>query len=625
MCGITGIAAFGNYAAVSHQRLAAMCETLVHRGPDDLGMEINGQVALGIRRLSVIDPPGGKQPMHNEDGTVRAVCNGEIYNFREMRKALEARGHTFKTNADTEVIVHAYEAYGEAFPHHLNGMFAIALHDMNHKKFFLVRDHAGIKPLYYNIYGDIIIWGSEIKALLASGLVKRDLDMDALGEFLAWEYVPGKRTLFKTINKLLPGQMMVVDLETHSRHFRTYWDVPAQKHDRFSSAGQWEDAVDDKLRECVQRQMVSDVPLGAFLSGGVDSSLVVSHMGCAKTFSIGFDDPGYNELKWAKKVARHLGVDHREAVIRPDIINLFYHLMEFMDDPIADTSIFPTYLVSRHARDHVTVALSGDGGDELFGGYETYAADRLAEKYEWIPSLIRRGIIEPAVARLHPRRGKKGIINKALRFIEGIQYSPNLYHARWRIFAGEALREALFTPEAHKAVVTPVGRHIMDLLAAGDGRDTVNRSLYADFKSYLCDNCLVKVDRMSMAVSLETRVPYLDRELVELAFQIPGDLKLNHGRTKVLLKKVAVRHVPRDCVHRPKEGFSMPVKNWLRTVMRPLMEDLLDEDVIKREGIFNFPVIADLKRLHLNNKANNAHILWSLMIFQAWRRRWLEG
>jgi asparagine synthase (glutamine-hydrolysing) len=625
MCGITGITVFEEDVVLCRRRLEAMCATLAHRGPDDFGMEINGKVAMGIRRLAVIDPPGGKQPMHNEDGSVRTVCNGEIYNFRQLRKNLETWGHVFKTRSDTEVIVHAYEHYGDAFPEYLNGMFAIALYDLSRKQFFLVRDHAGIKPLYYSISDKAVVWGSEIKSLLASGMVPRDLDIDALAEFLAWEYVPGSRTLFKTINKLLPGQMIKIDLQKQTHNFYTYWDVPRQKHGSFKSADQWADAVDEKIRESVGRQMVSDVPLGAFLSGGVDSSLIVAHMGHAATFSIGFDDPGYNELKWARKVASHLGTHHEDAVIHPEIIGLFDHLMEFMDDPIADNSIFPTYLVSRHARDHVTVVLSGDGGDELFGGYETYAAERLAEKYQWLPALIRRGIIEPAVGLLGPRREKKGIINKALRFVDGFQHPRNLSHARWRIFAGDAMRKVLFTPEARNLIVTPAGKHITDLLAAAGDRDTVNRSLYVDFKSYLCDNCLVKIDRMSMAVSLESRVPFLDREMVELAFQIPGDLKLQGSQTKALLKKVAARRIPRDCVYRPKEGFSMPVKNWLKDRMRPLMEELLDENIIKKQGIFNASVIADLKHLHLDNQANNAHILWGLMIFQAWRRRWLEG
>jgi asparagine synthase (glutamine-hydrolysing) len=418
--------------------------------------------------------------------------------------------------------------------------------------------------------------------------------------------------------------MIELDLMGGSCEPRAYWDVPAQAEGLGVSEGDWEARVADALRDSVRRQLVSDVPLGAFLSGGVDSSLVVSQMGSARTFSIGFDDPSYNELGWARKVARHLGVEHVDDVIRPDVVALFDKLMRFLEDPIGDFSIFPTYLVSRHARRHVTVALSGDGGDELFGGYETYVADAAAGKYSVIPEGIRRHLIEPLVKALGPRPEKKGLVNKMLRFIEGVNQDPSLSHARWRIFAGEAARLVLFTPEALKAIRTPSGDHIYRLIKSAGDRDPVNVSLYVDLKSYLCDNCLLKVDRMSMANSLEVRVPYLDKEMVELAFQVPGRLKVRKGRTKVLLKKIAERHIPRECVYRPKEGFSIPIKNWLLGQLRPLMEELLSPETIRREGVFDAATVERLKRQHLDGAANNSHVLWSLMVFQAWRKLWLD-
>jgi len=383
--------------------------------------------------------------------------------------------------------------------------------------------------------------------------------------------------------------------------------------------------IDHKIKECVRRQLVSDVPLGAFLSGGVDSSLVVASMGTARTFSIGFDDPTYNELKWARKVAAHLGVDHVDAIIKPDVVSLFEHLMHFLDDPIGDFSIFPTYLVSHHARKHVTVALSGDGGDELFGGYETYLAEGKAQQYAYIPAFFRKKIIEPVVKSLKPRPAKKGLVNKAKRFVEGLEHPVDLSHARWRIFAGEAIRRELFTDDALAELVTPAASHILELFRRAGDRQPLNRSLYVDLKSYLCDNCLVKVDRMSMAVSLEARVPYLDKELVELAFRMPGDLKVANGKTKVLLKRVATRHAPAACIYRPKEGFSIPIKNWLANELRPLMEELLDNKLIKKEGLFRARTIERLKQEHLTGLANHSHILWGLMVFEAWRKRWLEG
>ena len=625
MCGIAGIAVFEDTSLPSYQLLKEMCNTILHRGPDEDGMDIRDGVAMGMRRLSIIDLSGGSQPIFNEDLTIRVVYNGEIYNFMELRKELESCGHHFKTNTDTEVIVHAYEEYGKDFPNHLNGMFAFSLHDMRKRKLFLVRDHIGIKPLFYSFNRKHVVWGSEIKALLASNLIERELNIDAVGQFLAWEYIPGEATLFKSILKLEPAKMIEIDLNHPVCKPETYWDVPRTEEILNRKIEEWEEEVDQKIRECVKKQLVSDVPLGAFLSGGVDSSLVVSAMSDARTFSIGFDDPTYNELKWARKVADHLNVQHVDDIIKPDIENLFEQLMVFMDDPIGDFSIFPTYLVSHHARKHVTVALSGDGGDELFGGYETYVADQKSYQYALIPALIRHKFIEPFVKSLKPRPAKKGFINKAIRFVEGLEQPADLSHARWRIFTGNGFRETVFTSEALNEITTPETAHILRLFKEAGNRQPLNKSLYVDLKSYLCDNCLVKIDRMSMAVSLESRVPLLDKELVELAFRIPENYKVANGKTKVLLKKIAAKHVPHECVYRSKEGFSIPIKNWLKTRLRPLMEELLNSKKIEREGLFQPASIEKLKQEHLTGLANHSHILWSLMVFQDWRRRWLKG
>ena len=625
MCGIAGIAVFNNSVAPTWEQIKTMCETIMHRGPDDEGIDIQHGVGLGMRRLSIIDISGGRQPIFNEDGSIRVVFNGEIYNFRELRRELEARGHIFRTNSDTEVIVHAYEEYGSYFPDKLNGMFAFALHDSAKQKLILVRDHIGIKPLYYSFTPGHIVWGSEVKAILASGLVERDLDVDALSEFLAWEYVPGKGTLFKAIRQLEPGEMIEIDLLRPNCKPRCYWDVPIPQDPESLTSAEWEEALDNKIRECVRRQLVSDVPLGAFLSGGVDSSLVVASMGNANTFSIGFDDPSYNELKWARMVANHLDAEHVDDIIKPDVANLFEDLMYFLDDPIGDFSIFPTYLVSKHARKHVTVALSGDGGDELFGGYETYLAEKMARLYSHIPRLFSSNFVEPFIKYLKPRPAKKGLVNKVKRFIEGLDHSNDLSHARWRIFVGESLRNQLFTEDALAEQKKPVDSHILNLFKRAGDRQPLNRSLYVDLKSYLCDNCLVKVDRMSMAVSLEARVPYLDKEMVEFAFKIPDSLKVSNGDTKVLLKKVAARHVPEECIYRPKEGFSIPIKNWLGQELRPVMEAHLDSKKIKKEGLFRPATVERVKQEHLTGRANHSHILWSLIVFHAWRKRWLEN
>ena len=625
MCGIVGIASLGDTVAPSLEQLHNMCQTIYHRGPDDEGVAIVSGVGLGMRRLAIIDLAGGHQPIFNEDRSVCTVFNGEIYNFKELRKKLLECGHVFSTNTDTEVIVHAYEEYGLEFPSCLNGMFAIALHDARKKKLYLVRDHIGIKPLYYAVTEKHVVWGSEIKTILASNVVNRELDFNALGDFFSWEYIPGKKTLYKDIRKLEPGCMLEVDLEHVEVKQRVYWDIPQVIEDRSHTSAEWIEIVDAKILQCVRQQLVSDVPLGAFLSGGIDSSLVVAAMGEAETFSIGFDDPSYNELNYARHVAEHLQVKHTTEVIAPQVVNLFDELMYYMDDPIGDFSIFPTYLVSKLARQHVTVSLSGDGGDELFGGYETYIADDKAKLYGYSPTYLRKYIIEPWVSSLKPRAEKKGFINKLKRFVEGVQEPEGLRHARWRIFVGDAIRVGLFTEEALDQMKAPAGEHIFHLFQKAGNRDQVNQRLYVDVKSYLVDNCLVKVDRMSMARSLESRVPLLDKDMVELAFTIPGNFKIKNGVTKWLLKKVAERHIPNNCIYRQKQGFSIPIKHWLGTQFRPLLEDMLDARRLGKEGIFNIDTVLRLKNEHLAGQANHSHILWSLIVFQSWRSMWLEG
>jgi asparagine synthase (glutamine-hydrolysing) len=622
VCGIAGIVAFTECLRPERELLQTMCDTLRHRGPDDAGFAVGGQVALGMRRLAIIDPAGGKQPIYNEDRSVTVVLNGEIYNYRELRSGLEARGHRFRSNADSEILPHLWEEYGADFPTYLNGMFAIALYDERAQRVLLVRDHLGIKPVFYALDHERLVFGSEIKALLASGLVERRLDVDALGEFVAWEYVPAPRTLFQDVRKLEPGHLLEVDLASASGRERQYWDVPLGAPEAAPSDDEWAARVDAAIDTAVQAQLVSDVPLGAFLSGGVDSSLVVAHMGPAETFSIGFDDPSYNELQWAKRVARHLGVKHDFEIIPPHVVDLFDKLMEHMDDPISDFSIFPTFLVSRHARRRVTVALSGDGGDELFGGYETFLAELRAKQWQQLPRSLRAHLLEPLFDRLPPTEQKKGLINKAKRFVEGLEHDPSLLHTRWRLFAGEMRRQTLFTRAATAAMPTPPGAHILRYAGRAEGCDEINRMLYVDLKSYLVDNCLVKVDRMSMACSLEARVPLLDKDVVELAFRVPGRLKVAGGATKVLLKRLAARHVPSDCVYRPKEGFSIPIKQWLRTDFRPLMEELLAPAQLAAEGLFEPAMIERLKAEHLARRANHSHLLWAVMVFQDWRRRW---
>ncbi|MEX2150331.1 MAG: asparagine synthase (glutamine-hydrolyzing) [Steroidobacteraceae bacterium] len=622
MCGIAGIVSLRGTPAAQAD-VARMCDAMTHRGPDDAGYLVDGPVALGVRRLSIIDVAGGHQPIFNEDESVAVFYNGEIYNFRELRGWLESCGHRFRTASDTEVIVHLWEQVGMEFPRHLNGMFAIALYDRARQEVVLARDHVGIKPLYYALDSAGLVFGSEVKVLLASGRVARRLDVDGLAQFLSWEYVPGAGTLLQDIRRLEAGRMLVVELASASSRIEKYWDLldetsaaPAR------SDAEWESDVAAAIERAVGRQLVSDVPLGAFLSGGVDSSLVVAAMGQAQTFSIGFEDPSYDETRWSRRVAAHLGVSHEVEIIRPQALELFERLMHFMDDPIGDFSIFPTYLVSRLAARRVKVVLSGDGGDELFGGYESFRAEEHYRAWLRLPAWLRHGLIEPVINALPPTSAKKGPVNKARRFIEGARLEPDWGHARWRVFCDEALRKRLFTEEARRALVTPVGAHVLALRKRAQDRDRRDQALYVDFSSYLVDNCLAKVDRMSMVCSIEARVPLLDRELVELAFRVPPDLKYDRRQSKILLKRIAARRLPRDCVYRPKQGFSIPIKNWLREEFRGLVEHHLDSARLRAQGLFEPAVVERLWREHLANRANHSHILWSLLVFQQWRERW---
>ena len=622
MCGIAGIVAIAG-TPPGPSDIARMCDAMTHRGPDDAGYLVEGSVAIGMRRLSIIDLAGGHQPIFNEDGSVAVVYNGEIYNYRELRAWLESRGHSFATSSDTEVIVHLWEEVGRDFPKHLNGMFAIALYDRRQRRVVLARDHVGIKPLYYALGADGLVFGSEVKVVLESGRVPRRLDVDGLAQFLSWEYVPGAGTLLRDVRRLEPARLLEFDLETGRSSVQRFWDpLGAAGIGPSRSEAEWEDEVDATVHAAVQRQLMSDVPLGAFLSGGVDSSLVVAAMGRAETFSIGFDDPTYNETQWSKRVADHLGVRHHVEIIRPQVQDLFEHLMHFMDDPIGDFSIFPTYLVSRLASQHVKVVLSGDGGDELFGGYETFLAEEKFRTWQRIPAWLRHGVATPLIDALPPASAKKGLVNKAKRFVEGARLDPAWGHARWRVFCDEAMRQRLLTPEARRAAVTPVGAHILALRAEAVAREPRDQTLYVDFGSYMVDNCLTKVDRMSMACSIEARVPLLDREVVELAFRVPPALKYDGSHTKVLLKRVAARHVPRECVYRPKEGFSIPIKNWLKDEFRGLVERYLAPERLRAEGLIEPAVVERLWSEHLGNRANHSHLLWSLLVFEQWRDRW---
>ncbi|MEE3201869.1 MAG: asparagine synthase (glutamine-hydrolyzing), partial [Acidobacteriota bacterium] len=524
MCGITGIVERDHHKPINRERLLKMVRVLTHRGPDDEGyVELPG-VGLAMRRLAIVDVAGGHQPFTSEDGEIHLVANGEIYNHRELRKILVAHGHRFRSESDIEVIVHAYEQWGTSFLERIHGMFAVALWDSRQRIFLAARDRAGEKPLYYADTGSTLVFASEIKGILASGMVDRDVDLESLDQFLTYEYVITPRTIFSKIRRL-PAAHYLVYREGQIEISR-YWDAAAVPK-RDWKEDEAVEAVREVFAQAVERQMMSDGPLGAFLSGGIDSSAVVAMMvkasggvgSAVNTFSMGFADGSYDELPYARTIASRFGTTHREGTVEPDLRELFDQLIVHLDEPFADVSLFPTYMVSKMARQHVTVVLSGDGGDEIFGGYDTYAADQLARRLATVLPNGAISMLASVVGLLPPSGRKKGLLNKVKRFIQGIADAPeDIAHYRWMAFLPVATKRALYTRELQASLTqSDVYRPIRESLGSAGTDDFLHRQLYADLCVYLADDILVKVDRMSMATSLETRAPFLDVNLMELA------------------------------------------------------------------------------------------------------------
>jgi asparagine synthase (glutamine-hydrolysing) len=627
MCGICGIYNYATQAPASPDLLRGMTTTLRHRGPDDAGYHVEGAVGLGMRRLRIIDLEGGVQPMSNEDQSVWVIFNGEIYNHNELRAELEWRGHRFRTVSDTEAIVHAYEEDGPDCVHRFNGMFAFAVWDRRRRLLLLARDRLGIKPLYYGLNADGIVFGSELKPILLHRGVPPEIDFSALDAYLTLEYIPSPLSIAAGVRKLPAGHLLVIGNGRPALH--RYWDVPRRTVE--APPDEMAERLLALLRTSVKRRLLSDVPLGVLLSGGMDSSTVATLMSTVtqepiKTFSIGFEDASYNELGYARAVARHIQADHHELIIRPDAVRLAEGLLAYLDEPMADVSVFPTFLVSQLARRQVTVALTGDGGDELFAGYDHYIAHRLATAYSLLPGPIRHGMIEPLLRSCPPSREKKGMVNRLKRFVEGLQHPADLAHARWMVFLSAGLRGALYSPElAARCASSDAYAHVLQYLD-GNGRGArLEDQLYADLKTYLVDDILVKVDRMSMAVSLEARVPFLDYEVVEFAATIPARWKLRGFRRKYILRKAVGHLLPPEILTRGKEGFSIPMKNWLRGELRPMMLDLLSPDRLRRQGWFNPDFVEGRITEHLQERANHSHHLWPLMVFQLWCDRYLDA
>jgi len=632
MCGICGIFNFSDGKLVSKDRISSMCRTIYHRGPDDEGVFVRGPIGLGTRRLSIIDLEGGHQPLSNEDESVWAAHNGEVYNFPELKEELTAAGHVFRTRTDTETLVHSYEEWGSGFVHRLRGMLATAIWDGRNESLTIIRDRVGIKPLYYTLAGGkTLVFGSELKAVLKHPGVARTVNPRALDLFLTLEYIPAPHSIFAGIHKLPAGHRLICSRE--GLRIERYWNLettassPEKTGPKNLPAAM--DELYSRLRESVRLRLVSDVPLGAFLSGGIDSSTIVGLMrelGASplKTFSIGFEDKTYDELSHARRIARTFDTDHQEFIIQPQALSLTEKLITHLDEPLGDFSIFPTYLVSKMARKHVKVILSGDGGDEVFGGYEPYQAQKLSRLPFLAPGIK---LFSPILRALPPSERKKGLWNKIQRYAQGFENPKDIRHFRWMMFFSRKDKEALYSKDFFASLGENVS--IKDsapfnrLFSSLDGYDSTNGELALDLQSYLVDDILVKVDRMSMAVSLETRVPLLDHKVIEFAFSLPGRLKLKGLTTKWLLKKTMERLLPHENIYRKKEGFSIPIKHWLRTDLKDLLCDTLTEARIREEGYFRYPAVKRMIDRHLAGKANYSHQLWALLVFAIWKDRYL--
>lgn len=624
MCGICGIVKTDESSEIKAGDINSMVATLYRRGPDDQGIFLGRNVSLGIRRLSVIDLNGGHQPIHNEDKTLWIVFNGMIYNFLELRRHLEEKGHLFYTQTDTEVVVHLYEEYGSDCVLWLNGMFAFAIWETNKEKLFLARDRLGVKPLYYVDTENYFLFASEIKALLKFPQIKKEIDLSAFSRYLTFEYIPGPHSIFKGIKKLLPAHTLIY--QDKNTIIQRYWNIAARRNTAENInidgavcqlSGLFEDAV--KIR------LISDVPKGVLLSGGIDSSLITA-MSCKlggnriKTFSIGFDEPSFNESDFSGKVAEYFNTEHHVKTFTvKDLLSFLPAISESLDEPFADASIFPEFFLSKFAREYITVALCGDGGDELFAGYPTYIAHKIAAYLKPNSPLANQGISK-LLEWMFPASSKYMSLDfKLKRFFSGLNNAPYIRHHLWM---------GSFSPLEKKQLLNP---GITDYLKDTDifeasrnyfnecaENDLTGRMQYLDINTYLVDDLLAKVDCASMSNALEVRSPFLDYRLVEFALNLPSKFKLNNLVTKYILKKYAQPILPKAIIHRQKKGFSIPLSSWIRDGLKSFVLDMLSEDKIKKEGFFQYPYIKKLLSDHFSCRVDNRKQIWTLLMFELW-------
>jgi asparagine synthase (glutamine-hydrolysing) len=620
MCGIAGIVGEGGVDTATIHR---MCQSIVHRGPDDEGIFVKDGVGLGMRRLSIIDLAGGHQPVCNEEGTVWIVFNGEIYNFQELRQELLSRGHRFSTHTDTEVIVHLYEDLGADCVRELRGMFAFAIYDQPRQRLLLARDRLGIKPLHYARSGDRLLFGSEIKAILAVAPELAESNPRALLQYFYFGYIPDPATAFTSIHKLPPGHLL--EFEKGKAKVRKYWDLPQYGTHSPRSEEECLEELEYRLEEAVRMRLIADVPLGAMLSGGTDSSTVVALMarasaGPVKTFSIGFKHADFNEAAYARQVAERFGTEHHELILEPNVLETVEFITRSLEEPFGDSSMLPTYYISCLARKHVTVALSGDGGDEAFAGYERYWIHLHHRAHDWIPQWagrLYRQRIHPWIPRGVPGRSMAYSVSLPWneRYTEGVSLQP---------FQREM---ALLSPDFvnSRAGGDPL-QLFRDTLDRAPARDPLSRVLYLDSKTYLPGDILTKVDRMSMLTSLEARVPILDHKFLEWVTALTPEWKMKNGEPKYIFRKLAERvGVPREVLYRKKQGFALPLVHWMRDELKDLILTVLLEPRALQRGYMNPRGVRRLLDEHFQARRDHSARIWRLLMFEMWHRNFLEN
>lgn len=628
MCGICGIFRKDDNP-VDHHDLRRMCDAMVHRGPDDEGYFSSGHVGLGMRRLKIIDLETGHQPIHNEDGSIWVVLNGEIYNYPELRASLERKSHRFYTRSDTEVIVHLYEEYGDKFLDRLNGMYCFALWDEREKRLMISRDRLGVKQIHYYEDEQQIVFGSELKTILSLNGISREMNYQALSDYFSLQYIPAPHTIYKGIQKLPPACSLIID--GSGAAVRRYWAL--EYDDNALSGKDAVEAVDASLRQSIQRQMISDVPLGAYLSGGIDSSLLVAIMAGfselpVETFSIIWDSgaKNFDERGYARFVAEKYRTNHHEFLVKPDIEEVMDSIVGGFDEPFADDSAIPNYYIARETRKYVTVALSGLGGDEMSAGYERYLGMKALYFYRRMPAKLRSGFISSFIQGIPDSKTGNPWIERMKRFvrISDLPFAESYFRLSSKIDPADKVR--LFTRETQEKIeyAYSTSAHFKKFYDECTSSEAVNRMLFIDMNTYMVDQLLVLSDRMSMAHSLELRVPFLDHLLVETFAKVQPSMKLKGIVKKYLLKKVSERYFPKNFIYRKKMGFSSPMVLWLRNDLKSYMLHLLNRKSIQQTGILNPDIVERYVNEHVQARHNHDMKLWSIMMFMLWYNRYIE-